>query len=183
MIERYMKHQLLMKFLLILGIFFLVSGFSKANEKIEMKRFSLSLTPGKDWTTTIAAEDQTVVFEKIEGGVGSSILVREVDASKVYGDLHSERWVADAYRRGEEANMIARGVMEGQYELRDARKRDVKLDGKNLYAMTYMLVWKTLIGHGYLYLYFPNLKKPITFTYFYTLVVLSKRSTSGGGPG
>jgi len=168
---KYMKYRPVRHILLIAIIFSHLSSLSEAKENIDMGRFFLALSPGKDWNTTIDKKNQTVVFKKIKKRFGSSILVREVDASKIYRSFHSERWVADAYRRGEEADMIVRGVMKGVYELRELKKFELKVDEKDLYVMTYRQILEGLIGHGYLYLYFPDFKESnnfYVFLYFYS---------------
>lgn len=140
--------------------------------KREVKNFSLDVTLDKGWKTTIDPESQAVTFANFEKGFNRQqrILIREIDALEIFRGSHSEKWVADEYRRREEADMIERGVKKGMYELKDLKKFELEVDGKHLYAMTYKQLLKGLIGHGYLYLYFPDFKdsnKFYIFLYYY----------------
>jgi uncharacterized lipoprotein YehR (DUF1307 family) len=164
-----MKYQAVKHFLLIVIVFSLLPSFSEAEENVVLKRFSLDVKLGKDWKTTIDYKNQIVTFKDFrkESGPYRTILVREIDASKIYSSSHSERWVADAFRRGEEADMIARGVKKGMYKLKDLKKFELNVNGKNLYAMTYkQLIKRGLIGYGYLYLYFPDFENSNKFYIF-----------------
>jgi hypothetical protein len=164
-----MKYQTLKHILLVAVCFMIYPSAPEAGENIEMGRFSLAVELGKDWKSTIIRETQTVIFNHHPY---RSILVREVDASKIHSSFHSERWVADAYRRGEEADMISRGVMKGMYKLEDVSRFELKVDGKNLYAMTFTQLLKGYIGYGYLYLYFPNFKESNKFYVFHYFCML-----------
>jgi len=160
--------------LIVLVLFFIICPSpSEAGENIELETYLLIVTLGKEWKPTINREAQIVTFKDFgkRSGPYRTILVREIDASGICESSHSERCVADAFRRREEADMIARGVMEGMYKLKDLKKFELNVDGKNLYAMTYkQLLKEGLIGYGYLYLYFPDFKdsnKFYVFLYFY----------------
>ena len=158
--------------LLRFGVLFLllISGHgpveATASETITMNSFSLQTELRQGWETKVDTIKQSVTFEKKKGKIVSSILVRERDASKLYSGIHTEQWVADAYRRGEESDMIARGVMTGMYKLSNVEKHNINVDGKNMYTMTYLMEMDGYVAHGYLYLYFPDFKAQNRFFVF-----------------
>ena len=172
-------------YLITLTIFccsvFLWSYASAVRESIsqvklfEMDRYSLQVELDKGWAVRIDRANQHLYFEEVKKELKSyrSIQVQEGDASKTFMGTHSEKWVADNYRRLEESDMVVRGVQKGRYELQDLKKCELKVNGKYLYVMTYKQILKAqkLIGHGYLYLYFPpdfeDSNKFYIFHYFY----------------
>jgi len=155
------------RYILFIAItFYHLSSPLEARQNIEMNRFTLSVQPEKEWKTTADKENQTVSFENRKKMHGFTIMVKEIDALDRYGSFHSERWVADSYRRLEETDMNVRGVMKGMYELLDIEKFEVTVADKDLYAMTYKLYEELVIGHGYLYLYFPDFKDSNKFYIF-----------------
>jgi len=174
-------------YLITLTIFccsvFLWSYASAANESIsqvelfEMDRYSVQVELGKGWGVRIDRAKQHLYFEEVKKELKSyrSIQVQERDASKIFMGSHSEKWVADNYRRLEESDMVVRGVQKGRYELQDLKKYELTINEKNFYLMTYKQILKGdltgLTGYGYLYLYFPSnfeeSSKFYVFHYFY----------------
>jgi hypothetical protein len=159
---------------------FLWSYTSVAKELIsqvklfEMDRYSVQVELDKGWEVRIDKTKQHLYFEEVKKELKSyrSIQVQENDASKIFMGTHSEKWVADNYRRLEESDMIVRGVQKGRYELQDLKKYEMLMNEKKFYLMTYKQILKgDLTGYGYLYLYFPSnfeeSSKFYIFHYFY----------------
>jgi hypothetical protein len=162
---------------------FLWSYASAANELIsqvklfEMDRYSVQVELDKGWEVRIDKAKQHLYFEEAKKELKSyrSIQVGEKDASKIFMGSHSEKWVADNYRRFEESDMVVRGVQKDRYELQDLKKYELMINEKKFYLMTYKQILKRdltgLTGYGYLYLYFPSnfeeSSKFYIFHYFY----------------
>jgi hypothetical protein len=91
----------------------------------------------------------------------------------------SEEEVANDYRDREEADMIRRGVMTGQYELSDVKKSITMIGGKKVYFMSYKtLGWSKgnkgptdhrVVGEAVLYLFFPADFKERHFFYIFLI--------------
>lgn len=127
---------------------------------IEMGRYSVQSKLGREWDIKTYPEHQVVEFKQVEQEESTilssrTMVVIEKYASRLYAGVHSERWIADSYRRGEEANMIAQGVMRGMYQLEAVEKSETDRHDKHFYIMTYQQLFDSHLGHGYLYLYFP----------------------------
>ncbi len=143
----------------------------------EMDRYSVQVELDKGWEVRIDKAKQHLYFEEVKKELKSyrSIQVGEKDASKIFMGSHSEKWVADNYRRLEESDMVVRGVQKGRYELQDLKKYELTINDKQFYLMTYKQILKgdltDLTGYGYLYLYFPSnfeeSSKFYIFHYFY----------------
>jgi hypothetical protein len=159
---------------------FLWSYTSAAKELIsqvrlfEMDRYSVQVELDKGWAVRIDRTKQHLYFEEVKKELKSyrSIQVQEGDASKIFMGTHSEKWVADNYRRLEESDMVVRGVQKGRYELQDLKKYEITINEKKFYLMTNKQILKgDLTGYGYLYLYFPSnfeeSSKFYIFHYFY----------------
>lgn len=148
---------------------------------VEMNTFVLSASLNGEWEVIVDHASHQVHLEQgthIGTPRASSwvITVVEQDANKMWAVPHSEQWMADDYRRGEEADMIARGVMTGMYQLEDLEKSEVDVQGKHLYTMTYGQLFPEHIGHGYLYLYFPpDISKNPNFYAFHYFDLHPKR--------
>jgi hypothetical protein len=139
-----------------------------------MDRYSVQVKLDKGWEVRIDRTKQHLYFEEVKKEIKSyrSIQVQEGDASKIFMGPHSEKWVADNYRKLEESDMVVRGVHKGRYELQDLKKYELTINGKHFYTMTYKQILKEdLTGYGYLYLYFPSdfeeSSKFYIFHYFY----------------
>ena len=162
---------------------FLWSYASAAEELIsqvrlfEMDWYSVQVELDKGWEVRIDRAKQHLYFEEVKKELKSyrSIQVQERDASKIFMGSHSEKWVADNYRRLEESDMVVRGVKKGRYELQDLKKYELTINEKIFYLMNYKQILKGdltgLTGYGYLYLYFPSnfeeSSKFYVFHYFY----------------
>jgi hypothetical protein len=118
---------------------FLWSYASAANELIsqvklfEMDRYSVQVELDKGWEVRIDKAKQHLYFEEAKKELKSyrSIQVGEKDASKIFMGSHSEKWVADNYRRFEESDMVVRGVQKDRYELQDLKKYELMINEKN----------------------------------------------------
>lgn len=136
-----------------------------------MDRYSVQVELDKGWEVRIDRAKQHLYFEEVKKEIKSyrSIQVQEGDASKIFMGTHSEKWVADNYRRLEESDMIVRGVQKARYELQDLKKYETMINEKTFYLMTYKQILKgNLTGYGYLYLYFPlNFEESSKFYIFH----------------
>ncbi len=152
----------------------------RSGATIKMKRYTVENNLGRDWDLKTFPQHQVVEFKQVEKKgwqptVSRAIVVIEKDASRIYGGMHSERWVADNFRKGEESNMIAQGVMKGMYQLKDVKKSETNIHNKHFYTMTYKTYRQykdSHVGHGYLYIYFPSdfKEKNIFYSFLYSEV-------------
>jgi hypothetical protein len=128
---------------------------------IEMERYAVQSKLSDEWDVNTHPEHQVVEFVHVEKKGWKTVRSRtmvivERDTSRMYEGPHSERWIADSYRRAEESNMIAQGVMQGMYQLKDVAKSEMDIHEKHFYTMTYTQYFDSHIGHGYLFLHFPS---------------------------
>jgi hypothetical protein len=113
-----------------------------------MGHYSVIGPPGEGWFVNIQKGKGVVDFEKrnvVEGTglISDTTIIRVLRnwiADEKFWRLGEEQ-VANDYRDGEEANMIRRGVMTGQYELSDVKKDITMIGDKKVYFMSY----KTLV--------------------------------------
>ena len=161
--HRFHSYLFLVTAILVVSVFatssFAINIESKETKiAIEMDNFTISTTLSGEWEVTLDRSHQKVKLDQAinEGTRRASargIMIREVGVSEMWSVQHSERWMADDYRRHEESNMIIRG--EGMFKLTDLKKSETNIHGKHLYTMTYRQVLPKHIGLGFLYLYFP----------------------------
>ncbi len=132
---------------------------------IDMGIYTVKAPLGDGWKVEIAKERMRVTFMNKPGsflGGRLPIIVIDVAQNRVMQKNWNltEEETANDYRNGEEADMMMRGVLPGNYELHDVEKNTMTFEGKKLYTMSY----KTMGGKWFdpdkeqkatLFLYFP----------------------------
>jgi hypothetical protein len=153
---------------------------------IEMGHFSVIGPPGDGWFVNIQKDKGFVDFQKRNVSMATGI-VNDTTIIRVFRNWIwdqkfwrlSEEEVANDYRAGEEADMIRRGVMTGQYELSDVKKDIAMIGDKKVYFMSYKtLGWSKgdkgptdhrVVGEAVLYLFFPADFKEKHFFYIFLI--------------
>lgn len=153
---------------------------------IEMGHYSIIGPPGDGWVVNIQKSQGTVEFQKRNASrstdlIGEATLIKVLRNWVVEEKLKrlSEVEVASHYRNCEEADMIRRGVMTGQYELSDVKKDTTLIGDKKVYFMSYKtLGWSKgnkgltdprVVGEAVLYLFFPADFKKNHFFYIFLI--------------
>jgi hypothetical protein len=153
---------------------------------IDMGHYSVIGPPGGAWVVNIQKGQGTVEFRKSNASQSTG-LIDETALIKVLRNWIvdeklkrlSEEEVANDYRNREEADMIRRGVMTGQYELSDVKKDITMIGDKRVYLMSYKtLGWSKgskgptdhkVVGEAVLYLFFPADFKERHFFYIFLI--------------
>jgi len=149
------------------AIFFLVTGcagtgvvVTQENNKIAMPHYSIELPANKGWKIeNINKNEESLYLTK---RINSTIYTMLFNINRVV-DESMKSWtapqIADNYREGEEMNMMLKGVLTGQYELRDVIKDEEIIGERKFYTMKYTTVKDDIIQNAHLFLFFPNEKK------------------------
>lgn len=146
--------------LFILPVYSLAQDSATSHKIVEMEYYTVEVNLDSGWNIYTNPNIQAIKFTRVDkkGSLTTqslSITIFPKDALKMYGRAHSERWVADSFRRFEESDMIAQGVMKGDYKLKNVEKGELDINGKHLYSMKYKNLINSNVGYGFLYLYFP----------------------------
>lgn len=167
----------------LVPIFFLLAGcattgteITNINNRISTPTYSITIPAKSGWKMEKITDDPNVTY--VEKTMGSNNYTMRLSINKVIQDYMkswTEKQVADNYRNGEKANMIARGVMTGMYTLKDVKMGKKKVGNKLFYTMDYTAVKNKVEQSASLYLYFP--KKRNIGTFFVSLYLESSMSS------
>lgn len=167
----------------LVPIFFLLAGcattgteITNINNRISTPTYSITIPAKSGWKMEKITADPNVTY--VEKTMGSNNYTMRLSINKVIQDYMkswTEKQVADNYRNGEKANMIARGVMTGMYTLKDVKMGKKKVGNKLFYTMDYTAVKNKVEQSASLYLYFP--KKRNIGTFFVSLYLESSMSS------
>ena len=153
---------------------------------LDVGHYFVTGPPGYGWFVTLQKNRGVVDFEKrnVSGATGliyDTMIIRVLRnwaADEKLKNL-SEEEVASDYRNREEADMIQRGVMTGQYKLSDVKKGITMIGDKKVYFMSYRtLSWSKwnkgptddkVVAEAALYLFFPADFKERHFFYIFLI--------------
>ena len=134
------------------------------NNRVSTAAYSITIPAKRGWKMQNDTADPNVTY--LVKTIGSNSYMMRFSINWVKQDYMkswSAKQVADNYRKGEQINMIARGVMTGMYTLIDVKMGKKKVGNKLFYTMDYTTVANKVEQRASLYLYFPKKRNIGTF--------------------
>ena len=162
----------MIKYVLV-PIFFLLAGcattdteITNINNRISTPTYSITVPPKRGWKMKNDTADPNANVTYLVKTISSSSYMMRFSINWVKQD-YMKSWtakqVADNYRKGEQVNMIVKGVMTGMYTLKDVIMGKKKVGNKLFYTMDYTTVTNKIEQRASLYLYFPKNRNIGTF--------------------
>ena len=154
-------------FILLIPLFGCASqgvAITKNNNNIEKPLYSISIPPDQGWHMRRDENDpKAAVFVK---NLDSAFCLMHFGTNRIIDEraktLTAEQ-IADDYRNTEKQDMIFRGVMTGQYELKDVVFGSEVIEGNKFYIMNYVILRDESVENASLFLYFPRDKNISNF--------------------
>lgn len=125
---------------------------------IKMDEYKVSVPTTKGWVTKRDKRTQAINITKTDSKRKTAqwIDIIPQNVSRMYGTVHTQKWLGDDLVRREHANMVALGVMPGLYKLEDVAKYETDIGDKHGYVMRYRKeVLDELTERGYLFVFLP----------------------------
>jgi hypothetical protein len=128
-----------------------------SNNQIQTPHYYITIPPNRGWYQNKDPDDPDILY--IEKTIPPNYYIMRFSTNTI-AEESMKTWVAkkvaDKYRDGEQADMIRRGVMSGQYVLKDVIMDEEEVGDNKFYTMSYITTSGKIKQRAFLYLHFPK---------------------------